>query len=291
VGALVRSVCCMTQAVEHSTPQSADVPSNPADIYEQWFVPAMFNPMASRLLDAIRLETGTRALDVACGTGIVARRLAAAYGRNGSVTGLDLSPAMIAVARAAAERESLNLEWHVGRLETLPFADSSFDLVTCQQGLQFAVDREAAVRNLYRVLTPGGRAAICVWQSLEQHPVYVLLHTAMQRVLNTQAMATPFSLPGAELERLLNGAGFVDVVITPVTITASFDQPERYVEFQIEALSAGIPLLQQLDAGERAKLVAGVSGDMEEVVRELTIENRLQFPMYAYLAQARRPTS
>jgi SAM-dependent methyltransferase len=281
----------MTQTVQHSASQSADVPRSPADVYEQWFVPAMFNPLASHLLDAIRPEPGTRALDVACGTGILARRLAAAIGPNPKVTGLDLSPAMIASARAAAERESLNLEWHVGRAESLPFADASFDLVTCQQGLQFTVDRDAAVRDLYRVLTDGGRATVCVWQALDMHPVYAMLHTAMQRVLNTQAMATPFSLSEVELERLLNVAGFADVVITPVTITASFSQPERYVELQIEALSAGIPLLQQLDAADRAKLVAGVSGDMEELVREMTVEDRLQFPMHAYLAQARRPTS
>jgi SAM-dependent methyltransferase len=281
----------MTQTAQHFAPQSAAVPRNPADIYEQWFVPAMFSPLASRLLDAIRPEPNTRALDVACGTGILTRRLAAVIGLDRSVTGLDMSPAMIAVARAAAESESLNIEWHVGRAEALPFADGSFDLVTCQQGLQFTVDREAAARELYRVLTDGGRATVCVWQALDMHPVYALLHTAMQRVLNTQAMATPFSLSRPELERVLKAAGFADVGITPVTITASFTQPERYVELQVEALSAGIPLLQQLDAADRAKLVAGVSGDMKELVREMTVDDRLQFPMHAYLARARRPTS
>jgi len=278
-----------SETIQQPAPQSDNAPRTPADIYEQWFVPALFNPLASLVVDAIQPRPGTRALDVACGTGILARRLAAAIGPNANVVGLDLSPAMIGAARAAAERESLAIEWHVGRAESLPFPDGSYDLVTCQQGLQFAVDRAAAVRELYRVLTIGGSAAVCVWQALDKHPVYAALNAAMERVLDTPAMATPFSLGEAELRHLLTDTGFVDATITPVTVTASFTQPERYVELQIEAVSAGIPLLQHLDAAARAKLSAGVRVEMQELIREMSLGNRLQFPMHAYLAQAHRP--
>jgi SAM-dependent methyltransferase len=280
-----------SQTIQQSADQSADLPRTPAEIYEQWFVPAVFDPLASQLVDAIQPRPGTRVLDVACGTGILARRLASMTRPTGHVTGLDLSPAMIGVARAAAEHETLSIEWYAGRAESLPFPDGSFDLVTCQQGLQFAVDRAAAASELYRVLTDGGSVAVCVWQALHKHPVYAALHAAMQRVLNTPAMATPFSLGDTDLRRLLNDGGFADVVITPVTITASFTQPERYVELQIEAASAAIPLLQQLDAAARAKLIAGIRTELEEPIRELTVDDRLRFPMYAYLAQAHRPAT
>jgi SAM-dependent methyltransferase len=279
------------QPMQQSTEQLADLPRTPAEIYEQWFVPALFNPLATRVVDAIPARPGTRVLDVACGTGILARRLASAIGPTARITGLDLSPAMIAVARGAAERESLNVDWQVGRAESLPFSDGSFDLVTCQQGLQFAVDRTAAASELFRVLAEGGSAAVCVWQSLDEHPVYTALHAVMQRVLNTPAMASPFSLGEAELRALLSDAGFGDVLITPLTIAASFAQPERYVEFQIEAVSAAIPMLQQLEPAERAKLIAGVRPEMEELIRELTVGDRLTFPMHAYLAQAQRRTT
>ncbi len=279
----------MTQTVQQATAQPVDAPRTPADIYEQWFVPAMFSPLASRMVDAIQPRPGTRALDVACGSGILARRVASAIGANASVVGLDLSPAMIGAARAAAERESLNIEWHVGRAESLPFGDNSFDLVTCQQGLQFTVDRMAAVREMYRVLSDGGMVAVCVWQPLDRHPVYVTLHGAMQRVLNTPAMAAPFSLAEIELGRLLTEAGFRKVAIKPVTLTASFSEADRYVELQMEAVSAGIPALQQLDRTERARLIEGVRAETEEFIRGLVVNDRLEFSMHAYLALARRP--
>jgi len=254
-------------------------------------VPAVFDPLASQVIDAIQPQPATRVLDVACGTGILARRLASAIGPTGNVTGLDLSPAMIDIARNAAEREALSIDWHVGRAESLPFPDGSFDIVTCQQGLQFASDKAAAASELCRVLTDGASVAVCVWQALDKHPVYAALHAAVQHVLNTPVMATPFSLGEPELRRLLNDAGFVDVVITPVTITASFPDAERYVELQIEGASAALPQLQQLGAAGRSEVIAGIRAEMEEQIRDRTVDGGLRFPLHAHLAQAHRPGS
>jgi ubiquinone/menaquinone biosynthesis C-methylase UbiE len=102
---------------------------NPAETYESYMVPVLFAPSAERLIELARLRTGERALDVGCGTGIVARRAAPQVGIDGRVTGLDLSPGMLAVARSVALRERLSIDWREGRAEGLPFADGEFDVV------------------------------------------------------------------------------------------------------------------------------------------------------------------
>src|SRR5688572_5521057 len=108
--------------------------TDPATIYEDWFVPAVFAPLARKVIDQTEIAPDARVLDVACGTGIVARLIAQRIGAQGRVVGLDLSPAMLAVARRAAASAGLSVEWHEGSAEALPFADSTFDLVFCQMG-------------------------------------------------------------------------------------------------------------------------------------------------------------
>ena len=111
--------------------------TDPASIYEEWFVPALFAPLAREVLAHTNIAADARLLDVACGTGIVARSVASRLGPEGRVVGLDFSPAMLAAARRAAEREGLDIEWREGSALDLPFADGIFDLVTCQMGMQF----------------------------------------------------------------------------------------------------------------------------------------------------------
>ena len=137
--------------------------SNPAASYERDMVPVLFAPWVDPLLSAARPGRSARILDLACGTGVVARSVARAANGDGRVAGLDLNPAMLDVARDMSTREGLRIDWHEGRAESLPFAAGSFDLVLCQQGLQFFVDRAAALAESRRVLARGGRIALSVW--------------------------------------------------------------------------------------------------------------------------------
>src|SRR5262245_65586750 len=130
-------------------------------------VPALFAPWASHLIRIADPKPGERVLDAGCGTGIVARQVAARVGAKGSVTGLDLSPHMLAVARETAAREGRTVEWREGQAEKLPFPVGSFDLVLCQFALMFFADRAAALAEMRRVLSAGGRAAVSVWQGLD----------------------------------------------------------------------------------------------------------------------------
>ena len=136
-------------------------------LYERYMVPAIFGSWAEDLVHAGRCKHGDRVLDVACGTGVVARCAIQRVGRRGHVVGLDLSPAMLAAARSAARETSI--EWREGSALVMPFSDRSFDVVLCQQGLQFFPDRAAALRQMRRVLAIGGRLALSVFRTSEGH--------------------------------------------------------------------------------------------------------------------------
>ena len=118
------------------TPREWRLAGDMAENYERYFVPAIFQPWAMDLLDGIKPQRGERVLDVACGTGIVSRLVAERVGLSGKLIGLDINPGMLAVAGSATPAGA-PIEWRQGNAEDLPFPDEAFDLVLCQQGLQF----------------------------------------------------------------------------------------------------------------------------------------------------------
>ena len=144
--------------------EQGQVSASAAQVYDDFFVPALFQGWVSRVVDAAKIASGHCVLDVACGTGVVTREIAKGLGANGSVIGLDLNPGMLAVAKEKAP----NIEWQQGNAEALPFDSNSFDVVICQFGLMFFEHRQAALKEMLRVLRQGGRLVIAVWDSLEQ---------------------------------------------------------------------------------------------------------------------------
>jgi ubiquinone/menaquinone biosynthesis C-methylase UbiE len=148
-----------------------------AENYERYFVPAYARPVADALLAAAELQPGERVLDVACGTGIVARQAAEKVGSSGSVTAVDLAPDMIDVAKSLPAPTGAHIEWHVADAEALPLDDSSFDVVLSQMGLQFMGDKAKAVAELGRVLAPGGRILINTPGAIQ--PVFEILEKAI----------------------------------------------------------------------------------------------------------------
>ena len=115
-------------------------------------MPALFAQWVPTLLRTAGVTRGTRVLDVACGTGVVARGAAELVGPSGRVSGVDLNPAMIAVARGRAP----DLDWRVADAGDLPYPDGAFDVVLCQSALFFFPDIGRAVREMARVLDEGG---------------------------------------------------------------------------------------------------------------------------------------
>ena len=120
-----------------------NVPEN----YERYLVPSIFGPWAKDLVEIAGLKPGERVLDIACGTGIVARTAALTLGRGDGIIGLDVSGPMLAAARSAAAAEGLSIEWQEGSAVKLPLIDATCDVVLCQQGLQFfPTDRPPCAR-------------------------------------------------------------------------------------------------------------------------------------------------
>ncbi len=188
------------------------VPS-PADVYDEQFVPALFSQWGPAMCDAAGIAPRQRVLDVACGTGALTVAVADRVLPGGAALGLDANPQMLAVAR----RKHAAIEWHEGRAESLPFNDASFDAVVSQFGLMFFADRIAALREMWRVLRPGGRLAVAVCDAVEHSPGYASLAALLDRLFGKRvgdAFRTPFALGDAgALRALCAGAGIADASI------------------------------------------------------------------------------
>ncbi|MGH3382240.1 MAG: methyltransferase domain-containing protein [Actinoallomurus sp.] len=177
--------------------------------YERHFTPAIGAPLAADLIAAGELGAGERVLDVACGTGIVARLAADHVGPRGVVAGLDINPGMLAVARSVTP-QGVAIDWHEGSAEILPFAGSEFGAVFCQLGLQFFADKVAALREMRRVVAPGGR--VLVSTSGPTPELFGVLAEALAQHVSPEAaqfVHQVFSLDDpARVRGVFRGAGF-----------------------------------------------------------------------------------
>ncbi len=179
-------------------PDPERAPRSPAEIYDEQFVPALFTQWAPALVELAGIRPGQRVLDVACGTGALTCQLPEWVGSAGSVVGLDPSPEMLAVAR----RKAPGLSWIEARAEALPFPDGCFDSVVSQFGFMFFDDRAAALREMLRVLRPGGKLAIAVWDDLEHCTGYAALGRLLAELFEpavAEAFRAPFRLGAPEL--------------------------------------------------------------------------------------------
>ena len=191
---------------------------DPAETYEHSCGPTIADPSTRVLLAYAAPQPGERTLDVACGTGSVARHVAPMVGAHGQVVALDSSPAMLAVARALPAPAGATIAWLEGNATSLARPDDAFDLVLCQQGVRFFSDRAAALQEMGRVLTDGGRVVISVWQALHRHPVYEALFAATARYVGViiSTVDVSFALWDAEeLRTLLSDAGLQRIAMTP----------------------------------------------------------------------------
>lgn len=255
-----------------------------ATAYEQLHVPALFQQWAPRLVEAARVRSGDRVLDVACGTGILAREAAACLDGVGSVSGVDPSPGMLAVAGRLAPE----IEWREGTAESLPYEDDSFDAVVSQFGLMFFRDRSRAIGEMLRVLAPRGRMAVAVWESLENSEAYPIEVELLERIggrAAAEALRMPFVLGDQqELKALFEGAGVVSVEISTHLGTARFPGIRTMVEAD---LRGWLPVMGVVLTEEQIEQI------LEEAERELgryvTPEGTVRFGSPAHIVVGRKP--
>lgn len=198
--------------------------------YEALHVPALFQQWCPRVLAAAGVTGGDRVLDVACGTGVLAREAAVRVGPAGSVAGLDPGRGMLAVARELAPE----IEWQEGTAESLPYPDQSFDAVVSQFGLMFFSDRPRALREMVRVLKPGARLAVAVWDSLDRSEAYPQEVELLDRIAGkaaADALRAPFVLGDkAALIALFEASGVGSVHVETHTGAANFPSIRTMVE-------------------------------------------------------------
>jgi ubiquinone/menaquinone biosynthesis C-methylase UbiE len=225
-----------------------------AENYERHFVPAIGRPMAEDLVAAADLRPGERVLDVACGTGVVARLAADRVGPDGSVAGLDPNPGMLAVARESVPAEAA-VDWHEAAAESIPLPDGSFDVVLCGMGLQFFSDRAAGLREIRRVLTPGGRLVASLPGPVPA-PLEIMAEE-LSRHVGAEAAAfvhTVFSLNDAdEIRALAADAGFRDVDVRASPKQLRLPPPEDFL-WQYVASTPLAAAVAQVGDDERARL-------------------------------------
>jgi ubiquinone/menaquinone biosynthesis C-methylase UbiE len=250
-----------------------------AEVYERYMVPAAFALWATDLLALLALPPGSRVLDVACGTGIVARTAAHHTGATGVVVGLDLHGGMLAVARTQEPTGA----WVQGSATALPFATSAFDVVVCQQGVQFFPDRLAALREMHRVLRPGGRVALVVWGALAHNPGHAALAQGLAHHMGTAVAAvlhTSFSLGDAEVfHRLLAQAGFRDVVLSRSVQILRFASPEAFVRVWVRG-----SVLGRAGVEVRDDVLTAMVSEVTAALRPYVNEEGLGMPIAAHLA-------
>jgi SAM-dependent methyltransferase len=256
-----------------------------SEAYERYLVPALFASWAERLLDLVAVGPGERVLDVACGTGIVARRAAARVGEGGAVTGLDRNPAMLEVARSAAIEVGPPIDWRAGDAARLPFPDGVFDVVTCQQGLQYFPHPVVVIREMRRVLASQGRLGLTVWRPIRHSPGYAALARALARHLGAEVaatMRTPFAGPdAATLCQLVIDAGFGDLRLRIGVGAVRFPSAGEFLRRQ----AAGSPLAGPVGA-MKAEARESLVRDLHQTLEQWTDDNGVVFPIQASLAAA-----
>lgn len=227
---------------------------SPPENYERYFVPAIGEPLARDLIDRAALRAGERVLDVACGTGIVTRLAAEQIGPTGTAAGLDVNPGMLAVARSATPADVM-IDWHEASAEAMPLPDGAFDVVLCQMGLQFVPDRLAAVREMQRVLAPGGRLVLNAPGPTP--PPMAIMAEALATHISPQVAGfvhAVFSLHDRrELLELLEAGGFRNTVIDHPTKHLTIPPPKDFLWQYIHSTPM-CPVVAQADDDALAAL-------------------------------------
>lgn len=254
-----------------------------AEVYEALFVPALFGQWAPLVVEAASLARGQRVLDVACGTGVVARAAAARVGPGGTVVGVDLNQAMLDVAARVAP----DLTWRRGDVAALPFPDRSFDAVLCQSALMFFPDRAAATAQMARVTRPGGRVVVQTYAPLGEQPGYGPLVDVVARHAGEEARAllgTYWSAGEAhELRRLAERAGLRVLAVDSPTAVARFASVASLVDIEV----GGTPLGDRLSAGSLDRIQAGAEAVL---ARFRTARGDVELPVRGRILVAERGT-
>jgi len=253
--------------------------------YEEYLVPGFFKPWADKLVQLSSPSPGSDILDVACGTGIVARTAASELGSDSRVTGLDINQQMLNKAAEMAEKEGLEIEWQQGDAGDLPFEDDRFDHLFCQQAVQFFSDPQRVLKEMQRVLKPGETLALNILRSIHYNPAYKILADELEEHVGDTAgtmMRSPFpDWDQKTIRNMVSEAGFGDIRVQLEIISMRYPSPEEFLRRE----AASSPLageIEAMDAERRMELV----DDLIKSLEAYRDDRGVVFPMETYMIVA-----
>jgi len=259
--------------------ETGQVSENAAKIYEAVYLPAMFNEWCPLVVEAANIQTGHRVIDVACGTGALAITVSERIGPKGTTVGIDINEAMLNIARSKPS----SVEWLKSPAELLPFEDDSFNCVVSQFGLMYFENQGNAIREMMRVLQPGGSLAVAVWDQLEHNPGFAAEDQLWQHVFGEEwGDESPFKLGDKNiLQNLFKNSGVADIQITTHNGIACFESIESWIH-------TGAKGWTEDDAIDEEKLELLLNTAVEDLTNFRTAQGTIVFPTSVHIVTARK---
>ncbi|MEO8277986.1 MAG: methyltransferase domain-containing protein [Thermoanaerobaculia bacterium] len=248
------------------TEQQKQAWSSAASGWERWtdWFEKSSGDLSDWLCENAGVRPGARALDLACGGGEPSTTIAARVLPGGSVVSTDLSPDMVAATVRRAQRLGrTNLTGQVADAQDLPFEDASFDAVTCRFGIMFCPQPERAAAEIHRVLKPGGRFAVAVWDMPATNPFFMVLAGILAKYVempppDAKAPGLFRLAPPGELENLFTGAGFSDLKIESRPMLWAYDSVDQYWQIQTDLAAPLRTAMKNMTPEEVERLKADV---------------------------------
>jgi ubiquinone/menaquinone biosynthesis C-methylase UbiE len=254
--------------------------------WERYLVGSAMESWARDLVHRAGLRPGDRVLDVACGSGIVARTANEHVRWNGKVTGVDINPGMLSVARQVTAYTNPPIEFVEGNAVELPFKDNSFDKVFCQFSAQFFPDRVAAFRQMLRVTAPGGRAFVSTPRGINHNVVYKPFLASLEKHISKEAaeiFGSVFNVSDASMLRTpFEQAGWKDVHIEIRNDTIRYPSAKDFVRWEFESMPT--PALWQ-KFGETGEAIAE---DLQRALADHIDDNGIVLPFQGWIVEARK---
>ena len=259
---------------------TGQVMASAAEVYDEFFVPALFGQWPDVLLDAVGIGADDAVVDVGCGTGVLARAAARRVGSRGRSVGVDVNEGMLAVARRSPEQ----VEWRHADALDLPFADGEFVRAVSQFVLMF-VDRPAVLREMTRVVRPGGTVGVATWAALDATPGYAAMVEVLEDVCGPEAaraLTTPYCLGDVDVVRALVEGHLDDVDVRVRPGVARFPSVDGWVHTDVK----GWTLSDTVDDETYAELLRVARERLSDFVDD---SGAVEFPAPAVVACGRVP--
>lgn len=258
--------------------ETGQVSAAAAKVYEEVYLPALFQEWCPQVIKTADIKSGQRVIDVACGTGALAIATYEHTGPEGSVVGVDINEGMLNVARS----KTSSVEWVNAPAEALPFSDNSCDCVVSQYGLMYFENQTGAIREMMRVLKPGGSLAVAVWDGLANNPGLAAEEHLWQQLFGGEVEETPYSLGDkGVLENLFKAADVTGIQITTREGTALFDSIESWIHTGAKGWAA-----EDTIDDDQLKLLLGTAE--KKLARFRTATGTAVFPTSAHIVSARK---